>query len=492
MLTKEQQEVVDIDFKDILLVNAYAGTGKTHTLVQFCEKRKDKKILYLAYNSSMSKEAQEKFKHIKSVSVMTMHSLAYNKTPKDYISRCGKNALSARDLIYFCADLEEKYQAFYSNILLILIRKFCNTSLMIEDFISDLIKNQRAGDYELPKKIDLAYICEKLPKLWWEIHNNPKLAYEHDFYLKNFQMGYPKLDYDYILVDEAQDINGCVIDIVLNQTQAKKVFIGDTFQSIYKFRGASNSLEILSKEPNTITLFLTQSFRCPLSVANLANQYLELAGATKKFIGTQTQKRIETNQKAYLTRTNAKLFDIAMGFEKEKIYYVGGFDSYNFQDIIDAQNLIFKKTDYIQNKTLKEFHNVKEFLQYMDDSQDIELRTPLMMAFKYLNENILKLAQKLKQAETKKIEKADIILSTAHKSKGLEFLNVEIANDFLDCKEFYDKAKEKQDYSAIIPKEELNLFYVALTRSKQDLNLSENYILTQDDIDNIKRDIIIE
>ncbi|WP_223209227.1 UvrD-helicase domain-containing protein, partial [Campylobacter coli] len=45
----------------------------------------------------------------------------------------------------------------------------------------------------------------------------------------------PKLEYDFILVDEAQDINACIIDIVLNQKQAKKVFIGDTFQSIYKF-----------------------------------------------------------------------------------------------------------------------------------------------------------------------------------------------------------------------------------------------------------------
>ncbi|EAK4522861.1 ATP-dependent helicase, partial [Campylobacter coli] len=40
-LTEEQQAVVDFNIDDILIVNAYAGTGKTSTLVQFCEARKD-------------------------------------------------------------------------------------------------------------------------------------------------------------------------------------------------------------------------------------------------------------------------------------------------------------------------------------------------------------------------------------------------------------------------------------------------------------------
>nr|WP_315941024.1 UvrD-helicase domain-containing protein [Campylobacter sp. BCW_4332] len=88
------------------------------------------------------------------------------------------------------------------------------------------------------------------------------------------QLTKPKLEYDFILVDEAQDINACVIDIVLNQKQAKKVFIGDTFRSIYKFRGAVNSLEVLASMPKSHILYLTQSFRCPQSIATIANSYL--------------------------------------------------------------------------------------------------------------------------------------------------------------------------------------------------------------------------
>ena len=88
--------IVHCKFDDILLINAYAGTGKTSTLIQFCEKRAKHKILYLSYNSSMRAEAQLKFKHLKNVSVKTMHSLAYENTDKAIKERLG--SLRAFDL----------------------------------------------------------------------------------------------------------------------------------------------------------------------------------------------------------------------------------------------------------------------------------------------------------------------------------------------------------------------------------------------------------
>ena len=112
--------------------------------------------------------------------------------------------------------------------------------------------------------------------------------------------------------------NDCgFIDIVLSQ-KCKKVFIGDTYQSIYKFRGACNSLEILSEIDNTKVLYLTQSFRCPLSIAGIANNYLKLLGAQKDFKGTSKDLSFDFdgkskgNQRVIITRTNAKLFDIAV------------------------------------------------------------------------------------------------------------------------------------------------------------------------------------
>ena len=75
-LTEEQRHIVDCD-KNIILVNAYAGTGKTSTLVQFCKVRKNARFLYLAYNASMAKEAKSKFKGNNNVACATIHSLAF-------------------------------------------------------------------------------------------------------------------------------------------------------------------------------------------------------------------------------------------------------------------------------------------------------------------------------------------------------------------------------------------------------------------------------
>jgi superfamily I DNA/RNA helicase len=97
--TLEQQAIIDAEFEDILLINAYAGTGKTSTLVKFAEARKHEKILVLAYNRSMKLEAERKFAHLPNITVKTIHSLAYDAIGKNYKERIGN--LRAYDLIRF-------------------------------------------------------------------------------------------------------------------------------------------------------------------------------------------------------------------------------------------------------------------------------------------------------------------------------------------------------------------------------------------------------
>ena len=474
-LTSEQTMIVDCDFDNILLINAYAGTGKTSTLIKFCEKRAKYKILYLSYNSSMRAEAEVKFKHLKNVSVKTMHSLAYEKANKSIKDRLG--SLRALDLKDFISEMKESVRIFYARALLSLIKQFCNTGLDLKEFLIKFL--QEPQKFGVGSHMDISYIGNKFIALWQsEIPSNAKLAYEHDFYLKEFQLSKPELDYDFVLVDEAQDINGCVIDIVLSQ-QCKKVFIGDTYQSIYKFRGACNSLDILSEIDNVKVLYLTQSFRCPLSIAGIANNYLKVLGAEKDFKGTSKEValdfegKLKDNQKAIITRTNAKLFDIAVQNLDKKLFLVGGIESYNFNDLLDIQNLLYKKKEYIKNEFIAKFDNVKELIAYSDESNEIDLKQRLLICFKYMQFNIFDLIKQIKACVVKKQENAELILSTGHKSKGLEWDKVEITDDFISLKEVLENAEGNIE----IAKEELNLFYVALTRSKNQLILNQSYLI---------------
>ncbi|EFP3712928.1 ATP-binding domain-containing protein, partial [Campylobacter jejuni] len=86
-----------------------------------------------------------------------------------------------------------------------------------------------------------------------------------------------------------------------------------------------------------------------------------------------------------------------------------------------------------------------------------------------------------------KQEQADLILSTGHKSKGLEWNNVEIIDDFLNIKQ---ELEEREQIT--IAKEELNLLYVAVTRAKNSLNINKDYLLEKDFIEKNLERITIE
>lgn len=77
-----------------------------------------------------------------------------------------------------------------------------------------------------------------------------------------------------------------------------------------------------------------------------------------------------------------------------------------------------------------------------------------------------------------------LVLTTGHKSKGTEFNRVQLANDF---KSFFVSEQDKKpgqpaggliDMSQLAPAEieEFNIQYVASTRAKKDLHLSEQLI----------------
>lgn len=68
-----------------LVVNAFAGTGKTSTLVQYALANPDSRMLYLAYNRSVRDEAERKFPF--NVECKTSHQLAWSRFGKHYQKR---------------------------------------------------------------------------------------------------------------------------------------------------------------------------------------------------------------------------------------------------------------------------------------------------------------------------------------------------------------------------------------------------------------------
>ncbi len=131
-----------------------------------------------------------------------------------------------------------------------------------------------------------------------------------DHYLKIWQLNKPKIHANFILFDEAQDASPVMLDII-NQQSCQVVWVGDTNQQLYEWRGAINALSLVEVE---LKSYLTHSFRFGQNIADLANKTLEKLNSPIQLIGTNQASEIKVKPEelkdpdAILTRTNAGSF----------------------------------------------------------------------------------------------------------------------------------------------------------------------------------------
>lgn len=80
---------------------------------------------------------------------------------------------------------------------------------------------------------------------------------------------------DWVLVDEAQDLNKAqrLLAFKLRKPNGRMIFVGDPRQAIYGFAGAdAESFEAIQEETGAIILPLSICYRCPSSVLDLARR----------------------------------------------------------------------------------------------------------------------------------------------------------------------------------------------------------------------------
>lgn len=473
-LSDEQYAVVHAVFKDILLVLAYAGSGKSSTLIKFCEARPDKTFLYFVFNRSMKLDSVKSFRHLTNVVVSTFNGMALSNMGKDIKDRLSEEReIMPSDLFRYLPNITEDNQYIYATGLRKLLSEFTTSYYTMEEFISE--KRKEKVIWSTRNGVPLVMLLKILPQLWRDIlEGNHGLAFEHDFYLKIYQLEKPVFDYDYILVDESQDISPVMMDLVLSQAgRCKLVFVGDSYQSIYSWRGAIDSLAWIQREMSPTVLRLSQSFRCPEKIAFTADRIIKLAGADKTFRGVALSKELKGDQKpTYIARTGSGVFDFCIQNPNKNIYFVGGKSSYNFDDLLDVKNVQTQKKEFIKNPFLKKFNSLKELIDYAQKADDIGLKGLIGILFKYSEENLYELVKRVKQSAVSRESQADIIVTTAHKSKGLEWNNVILLDDFP-----FKTMKKVAKREATL-KEELHLLYVSVTRSKQSIQIPDEYMET--------------
>jgi len=299
----------------------------------------------------------------------------------------------------------------------------------------------------------------------------------------------PVTKYDYVFVDECQDLNkaqqACV-DRMLKEA-GRFIAVGDPNQAIYGFAGAdSSSFEALKAKPNTTLLRLNECFRCGKEIVRFARSIVPDIRAWHKsadgIVRYGSYKEV-TSKDYVLCRVNAPLVSLCLDYIREgKSAKIRG-----SKIGVDLVNLV--KSQNIEGR--------QELLQRLDQQLD-NLRKSLIRSglnegdinnnarYVQLDEQVLTIKVIAERCATASeiINRVDkifgkssegITLSSIHKAKGLEADRVFILGDALMPMSKATTDTEKQ--------QENNLIYVAYTRAKRELifinDYTEEYLTTK-------------
>lgn len=466
--TPEQQDALTAyRTGEDMVLEAGAGTGKTSTLKLFCRTYPNRRGVYFAYNRSIADEARGSFPS--TVQCATVHSLAFRamraRWGNDLSARLNAPRVPARETARILraehltlGEGRKLADTQVARIAMETVGRFCYSADARPEKWH--VPQVNGADTTEARALLVAAVLPLARKAWEDLAQpNGLLRFTHDCYLKLWALTDPKLEGDFVLLDEAQDANPLVAQIVDGQTHMQRVAVGDAQQSIYGWRGATDFLSTMEAQHH---LYLTQSFRFGPAVADEANKWLGLLGAQLRLkgfdaIGSKIADLAQPD--ALLCRSNAEAVSSLMKYNAAGVpaAVVGGGD--DIRRLAEAAQELRSqgRTWHPELCAFTSWGMVQDYVE--QDAAGADLKVAVKLIDDYGAEAII---AALTRAVPEK--QAQVVISTAHKSKGREWNRVKIANDF--------QPPTGDDEDKMPSREEMMLAYVAVTRAQQVLDRS--------------------
>lgn len=454
--TAEQSEIIRLakDTPDNLIINALAGCGKTSTLEMLEGACDLAPILYLVFNKKNATEAEGRM--LSTTTVRTFNSLGHRIWAAACTKKLSLDPKKQHSIFKAIADetkgaarneVWRSYQEVATGVNLaralgyvpegkypqakrLLTQSEFHASLdeVPDDLTSDLI------DAVLTRSIRQAY--------------DGVIDYNDQIYMPALFGGtFP--NFPLTLVDEAQDLSPVNHAMIAKLAKRRIIAVGDPWQSIYGFRGATQGgMAQLKAQYNMTPAGLSTSFRCPQAIVENARWRVP------HFAWLKPDGKVEVLDKlslasipegaAIICRNNAPLFRQAM-----HLLQIGRSVSLAGTEIgpriiaqmrklgdesMDQASLLSAIDDWLAERLVKESKTAADMAD-------------CMRVFAAFGAN---LGQAIGIAEQLLAQKGTIQLMTGHKAKGLEFDHVIHLDPWLIGEE----------------EQELNLRYVINTRSK--------------------------
>ena len=472
--------------KENLIVQAFAGSGKTTLCSQAFMIHPDKKTLNLLFNKKNAKEAEEKNKklglnHVKST---TIHSLCYGSLIKNWgsvsVSFSGermKKIISSHPKSKILTNPQKKILAdstsflrSYNNILYSNFLFFLSMSGGMNFFDTDKGKSKISNGVHAKQGFEICVECIEQSLNPSEIIDVDDMIYVTD------KLGFPLPSFDYVYCDEFQDMNEINHSIICRLAKNAKqvVAVGDRYQSIYSWRGADpRSMDNGKKSLNMKEFSLPETFRCSLNVVNHVKKIVPQFTARENApLGSVTSLRkdeiidqisagdmIVSRKTAPLAKILIKMFKSNIPARIEK-----GSDS--SKDDFGIGGLIQKYEGSTTREMLKKLEMWKDLqIQKLKDEkqhhaiENVKDKFETILAFSegtILASEVIQIVDNFSKLAS---SKEGVSISTVHRAKGMEAKNV------FSIEEHYLSSKSMN------PEEEINIKYVGHTRAIENLIL---------------------
>lgn len=474
-----------------LVVEAAAGSGKTYTLVKSLDFiPQDKKVLFVAFNRDIVKDLERKTKEHDNVKVMTLHALGYRMISSNF-----KDMKVEIEEYKYLSHIRTCIE-YYTSIDLHSLKPSVQTR-----YLDNIKKYVDFGRYYLCQNVeDLGFVEKQydidtvadekevaIKIMEWGMANVETIDYGDMIWLPNVLNLKPYgLKFDFIMLDECQDVNKAERELVLKcfKMSTRMISVGDPKQTIYTFAGSdANSFNALKSLPNTICLPLSISYRCAQNIVKFAqtlvptiewNKNEDRKGNVLDCVDLDAIK----DGDMVLCRNNAPLMQVYNMFLKmgKEAYILGKELGVNLKKCLtftrQTELNVDCRKDGVFVRLYDDLFTSRDKLawKYGIDQNTamstsyIQNKLDMIKALEILAEGIKTTDEMIERIDSifpKKKQKSGIILSTIHKAKGLEANNV-----YIICRSLMPSPCAQQQWEL---DQEKNLMYVAYTRAKNTL-----------------------
>lgn len=493
----------------MLVVNALAGTGKTTTSIFGLGVKVPKGIV-------LSDEQKDIVKFMRSFEWETCATQAFNKSIAEELKKrvppgvqaetC--NAFGHRAWMSFIGKKQISVDASKCNAIFRSIAHHipwsdrysleavvCPMVRLCKNYLVDpVVEMERVQwladrfDFELtPQVIDYVQQVYKLG-----LDGTKVIDYDDQIFLPIYH-NIPIPKFDLVVVDEVQDLNIAKQEFAIRMTKKYMVAVGDRHQAIYGFSGAdTEAMDTLAIRMKSMAkdngvefkeLPLTITRRNPTEVVRIANKYVPslkaASNAEKGIIDECKESELveslvkDENSRMILCRTNAPLTSLAFRLiARKRRCYIQGKDigtgiktSISSFKTLPFNTAIQKAIEKVRAKIVE-----LEKKPFPDENKIESLRDRIVCIIRLADgcESIEEFNSNVDSLFKDKGSEGDIMLSSVHKSKGLEHPHVMILKPSI-LPHVKLMRRNRNGTMSFQCEQEKNLAYVAYTRSQNRL-----------------------